>query len=85
MLPADNYRQMFMEGMKAHGVQTSMHYPPIHRFDLYAKQNIHEKVDLPITEEACSQEVTLPLYATMEEPDVRYVVDTARDVLEKLR
>ena len=84
MLPADNYRQMFMEGMKAHGVQTSMHYPPIHRFDLYAKQNIHEKVDLPITEEACSQEVTLPLYATMEEPDVRYVVDAAREVLEKM-
>jgi dTDP-4-amino-4,6-dideoxygalactose transaminase len=83
-LPADNYRQLFMEGMKAHGVQTSIHYPPIHRFDLYAKQNIHEKVDLPITEEAYSQEVTLPLYATMAESDVRYVVEAAREVLEQI-
>ena len=85
MLPVDNYRQLFMDGMKTHGIQTSFHYPPIHHFDLYQKQDAHKKVDLPITEEVCSQEVTLPLYSTMTETDVKFVVDTARNVLEKLR
>ena len=48
MMPVDNYRQLFMDGMKAHGVQTSIHYPPVHRFDLYRKQALHKKVELPI-------------------------------------
>lgn len=85
MLPVDNYRQLFMEGMKAHGVQTSIHYPPVHRFDLYQKQALHNKVELPVTDEVCAQEVTLPLYSAMSETDIRFVVDAARKVLEKMR
>lgn len=85
MLPVDNHRQLFMEGMKAHGVQTSMHYPPIHRFNLYRKHDLHKKEELPVTEEVCAHEVTLPLYSAMTETDVCFVVDAARDVLEKLR
>lgn len=85
MLPVDNYRQLFMDGMKTHGIQTSFHYPPIHHFNLYKEQEPHKKVDLPITEEVCAQEVTLPLYSTMTKENVRFVVDAARNVLEKMR
>lgn len=85
MLPVDNYRELFMDGMKAHGIQTSIHYPPAHRFDLYQKQALHKKVELPITEEVCAREVTLPLYSAMSETDIRFVVDAVREVLEKIR
>lgn len=83
MLPVDNLRQLFMDGMKARGVQTSIHYPPVHHFDLYQKQATHKQIELPVTEDVCAREVTLPLYAAMSETDVRFVVDAVREVLEK--
>lgn len=84
LLPPGADRFRFMEGMKTRGVQTSIHYPPVHCFDLYQKQDKYKKVELPVTEAVSAREVTLPLYPTMSESDVRVVVDTAKEVLEKL-
>ena len=35
LLPADVDRQEFMLQMKAQGIQTSIHYPPVHLFQAY--------------------------------------------------
>ncbi len=83
LLPPGADRFRFMEGMKERGVQTSIHYPPVHCFDLYQKQDQYKKVELPVTEAVCAREVTLPLYPTMSETDIRVVVEATREVLEK--
>jgi dTDP-4-amino-4,6-dideoxygalactose transaminase len=51
------------------GVQTSMHYPPIHRFTWYAEQPF-TPASLPVTEAAADSMVTLPLWGRMAD-DVR--------------
>ncbi len=84
LLSVDDQRHLFMEGMKALGIQTSMHYPPVHRFDLYQKLDLQKKVELPVTDQVCVREVTLPLYSAMTETDVRFVVSAVREVLETL-
>jgi dTDP-4-amino-4,6-dideoxygalactose transaminase len=73
LLPRGANRVAFMEGMKAEGVQTSIHYPPIHHFQNYEGHVEFLRTDLSVTEEAGGREVTLPLYPTMTDEDVRTV------------
>jgi len=68
-------RRAFMGEMKARGVQTSIHYPPIHLFEFYRRAFGFRGGHLPITEEVARREVTLPLYPSMDESDVAYVCD----------
>lgn len=68
-----------MEGMKAQGIQTSMHYPPIHTFTAY--MGLANKSSLPITEEVARREVTLPLYPALSDSEVMEVVQAVRKAL----
>ncbi len=84
LLPRGTDRIKFMEGMKAEGIQTSIHYPPIHYFKNYVEEKQFLRVDLPITEEVGMREVTLPLYPAMSDEDVKTVVDAIRKTLDGL-
>lgn len=81
LLPAGTDRTAFMEQMKARGVQTSIHYPPIHKFSAYRNMNTQMPANLGVTEEVATREVTLPLYPALTEADVELVT---RSVLESL-
>jgi len=50
-----------------------MHYPPIHRFSLYAEQG--RRRSLPITDDVASRLVTLPLFPHLRDDQVDLVVD----------
>jgi dTDP-4-amino-4,6-dideoxygalactose transaminase len=79
LLPPGADRQSFMEGMKAAGVQTSIHYPPIHTFTYYRHR--YPAVTLPETESIASRQVTLPLYPALTDEDIAYVVSSAQSAL----
>ena len=85
LLPPDTDRAQFMEGMKAQGIQTSIHYPPVHRFHIYENDWLTRGNLLPLTEEASSRQVTLPLYATMRDEQVEWVTRAARQVLKEIQ
>jgi dTDP-4-amino-4,6-dideoxygalactose transaminase len=72
LLPVGANRSSFMESMKSQGIQTSIHYPPIHTFTAYA--DVSAKYTLPNTEDIASREITLPLYPAMTDEDVLTVV-----------
>lgn len=71
MLPMEVSRQNFIERMKENGIQTSIHYPPIHTFTSYKDKKVW---NLPVTEEIAQREITLPLYPAMSTDDVVFVV-----------
>jgi dTDP-4-amino-4,6-dideoxygalactose transaminase len=68
LLPSGVNKLKFMESMKMQGIQTSVHYPPIHTFTAYADGI--GKHSLPMTEDIAKREVTLPLYPTLSDEDV---------------
>lgn len=82
LLPPHIQRTRFMELMKMRGIQTSIHYPPIHKFEYYFKLN--KTISLPVTEKIAEREVTLPMYASLDLLEVTAVVETIEDVLTKL-
>jgi dTDP-4-amino-4,6-dideoxygalactose transaminase len=78
LLPPGSDRMAFMEYMKGRGVQTSIHYPPVHGFEAYQEHADRARGRLPVTEDVGRREVTLPLYPGMQESDVVWVVESAR-------
>jgi dTDP-4-amino-4,6-dideoxygalactose transaminase len=54
------------------GVQTSLHYPPIHQFSEYGGRSTRP---LPETERVARRLVTLPLYPHLDDAAVRHVTD----------
>jgi dTDP-4-amino-4,6-dideoxygalactose transaminase len=83
LLPRETDRKGFIDAMRAAGVQTSIHYPPVHRFSYYCQR--YGDISLPVTEEMAAREVTLPLYPTMTDDQVEMVVEAALAALEKAR
>jgi dTDP-4-amino-4,6-dideoxygalactose transaminase len=84
LLPRGVDRVAFMEQMKTQGIQTSIHYPPVHRFTAYQGINKDNSHSLAITEEIALREVTLPLYAGMTDADVTTVSQTIAQSLSSL-
>lgn len=81
LLPPGFDRPRFMDGMKERGVQTSIHYPPTHRFRIYEEEWRRRGIPLPVTEEIVDREVTLPLFSTMTESQVEWVVQSVAQVV----
>ena len=65
-------RDDLRERLQAAGVQTSVHYPPIHCFELYRKRS-SGRVVLPVTEDIAGRELTLPLFSGMTKGQLRRV------------
>jgi dTDP-4-amino-4,6-dideoxygalactose transaminase len=81
VLSKDIDRLNFMEKMKEQGIQTSIHYPPIHLFSVYKKLK-SLITHLPMTEDVANREVTLPLYPTMTIDQVELVVNNIHRILQ---
>jgi len=81
LLPQKISRTALMAELRQQGVQTSIHYPPVHLFEYHRKRL--GKITLSQTESFSSRELTLPLYPTLNEDDIAYVVDTLAIALAK--
>jgi dTDP-4-amino-4,6-dideoxygalactose transaminase len=79
ILPRATPRDAVREALREKGIQTSVHYPPIHRFSLYARAATGRP--LPRTEDIAERLVTLPLFPHMTDDQVDWV---AAEILEAL-
>jgi dTDP-4-amino-4,6-dideoxygalactose transaminase len=68
-------RDPLRDALGAAGIQTSLHYPPVHLFDHYRAAYGHAPGDLPVAEDLAQRIITLPLYPTMTPEQVDAVCD----------
>ncbi len=83
LLPDDVDRFEFMSFLKSKGVQTSIHYRPVHLFTYYRRLFGYREGTLPVTEEVARRIVTLPLHPLMDEGDVEYVCNAIREFFDE--
>ena len=62
-------RDYFMKRMHENGIETGIHYLPIHQMRFYKG-----KTKLPITEEAGKNIVSLPIHPNLTENDVNRII-----------
>jgi dTDP-4-amino-4,6-dideoxygalactose transaminase len=79
LLPASMNRQRMMEDLRKDGIQSSIHYPPIHHFSYYLER--FPGIQLPYTEEFCARELTLPLHPSLTKEDVTFIVESLRKTI----
>jgi len=72
ILPSQEERDAMVDLLSERGIQTSIHYKPVHRLSAFA--DIDPDLSLPITEAFASRELTLPLYPGMMESHIDTVV-----------
>lgn len=77
LLPVDVSRAAVMAHLRAAGIQTSIHYPPLHRFRVYADDNPGLRATGVLTD----RQLTLPLYPSMDDSQVEQVVATLLDAV----
>lgn len=79
VLPSSVPRDGVRDRLQAAGIQTSVHYPPIHRFGAYAE--VGARRALPRTDDVARRIVTLPLYPHMSDDDVELVASSLVDAV----
>jgi len=77
LLPEGTARIPIIDKLRAQGVQTSIHYPPIHKFTYY--QQRYPGLSLPVTEAVAAREITLPLYPGMTDEQVEIVTHAVKE------
>jgi len=74
-------RHSLMVFLRDKGIQTSIHYPPVHMFSYYRK-NYKTKM-LPLTEEIGIREVTLPMFPTITDGQICLISEKMREFFQK--
>jgi dTDP-4-amino-4,6-dideoxygalactose transaminase len=80
ILPENVERDRVRELLAERRIQTSVHYPPIHRFSAYRSRGTPRA--LPGTEWAADRLLTLPLFGGMTDRQIELVIETTREALE---
>jgi dTDP-4-amino-4,6-dideoxygalactose transaminase len=83
LLPEGCERARFRASLVERGIQTSVHYPPIHRFR--AHRTVAARRLLPRTEAVAERLVTLPLFPHMSNDQVWAVTDAVASAVEGAR
>ncbi len=70
-------RNRMRDAIHEAGIQTSVHYPAIHRFSIYKEYG----AVLPQTEYVTDHEITLPMYAALTLEQVDFICETVDKVV----
>lgn len=62
------------------GIQSSVHYPAVHRFSIY--KNYY--ADLPITDYVSDNLITLPMYSKLTTGQINYITSSLKKILKQI-
>jgi perosamine synthetase len=62
-------RKQFMEKMKVKGIETGIHYKPIHQMKFYKNNQL-----LPISDKISKEIVSIPIHPNITDNQIRYII-----------
>ncbi len=74
-------RDKFFSSMRSKSIGVNVHYIPVYHFSYYKKFGITSG-NYPNTEEVFSRIITLPLYPTMKEEEIKSVIDAVKEFIK---
>jgi perosamine synthetase len=74
-------RDEVLRALRAEGIGTAVHYPPVHLHSYYRQHLGHRAGEAPIAEAAAQRLASLPLYPAMLDEDVEDVIVAVSRVL----
>ncbi|MGQ9841984.1 MAG: DegT/DnrJ/EryC1/StrS family aminotransferase [Spirochaetota bacterium] len=78
-------RDKYIVKLEEHGIKTSVHFIPLYRF-LYFKKRFGDMAhNFPNCEWVFEREISLPIYPSMTDEEVVYVIEHVMDIATKYR
>jgi dTDP-4-amino-4,6-dideoxygalactose transaminase len=72
----DEVRNKLLEA----GIQTSVHYPAVHKFSIYTDYH----TELPKTDYVSDNLITLPMYSSLNEHQVIMITESLKEILSHI-
>jgi dTDP-4-amino-4,6-dideoxygalactose transaminase len=72
-------REELQQNLTKAGIMTKVYFDPVHIKTLYREKFNYREGDLPETEKISKKVLTLPLYPTLSNKEMDYIVDKIRD------
>lgn len=73
-------RDLVRSGLAEAGIQTSVHYPAVHRFSIY--QDFYQ--ELPTTDYLVNNLITLPMYSSLKHAQIKTITTVLKTLLENV-
>lgn len=74
-------REVFQDTLEEFGVGTAVHYPrPLHKQPAFGDTDI----SLPVAEDACQRVLSLPVYPTLTDDELRRVADGVKKAVQSI-
>jgi len=78
-------RGQFVETLRERGVGTSVHCIPLHTMHYYQRAYGYRNGDFPVTEDIYSRCLSLPIYSSLTDEEVEYVIDNVLTIATENR
>jgi dTDP-4-amino-4,6-dideoxygalactose transaminase len=78
-------RAQFIKALSDHNIGTSVHFIPLHLHPFYRDTFAYRPTDFPQASSAFERIISLPIYPSMKEESVDYVIGTVKKLIEEHR
>lgn len=76
-------RDVILWRLQESGIGVAVNYRPIHLFSFYRKTFGYKEGDFPVAEEIGSRTISLPLYPSLKEEELKTVTERLKDIMEE--
>ena len=80
IIKIDKNRDSFAVNLKKEGIQTGLHYIPLHLLAYYKTKYSLRVNDFPVALRTYQQVLSLPIYPSMSDKDVKFVCDKIKSI-----
>jgi dTDP-4-amino-4,6-dideoxygalactose transaminase len=80
IIKVDKNRDSFAVALKDVGIGTGLHYMPLHLLTYYKTKYALRVNDFPVALRSYQQILSLPIYASMDDKDVKTVIDKVKKI-----
>ena len=82
IIKVDKNRDSFARELQAKGIQTGLHYIPLHLLTYYKTKYSLRVNDFPEALRSYQKVLSLPIYVGMEDKDVAFVIDAIKKIVK---
>lgn len=72
-------KKEYFEKMKKNNIGLQVHYIPVHLQPYYKKNFGFKESDFPVAESFYKREISIPIYPTLQNEDLKYIVDKIKE------
>lgn len=79
LLKNKNDRKRFFDYMRVNNIWVQVHYIPVHTMPYYKNKFGYKEGDFPVAEDFYSREVSIPMYPSISDEELEYVIRIVRE------